>query len=183
MELETLLLPFIWLLNGFLTIVYLTVENAVVVILIPGLIWLLKLTPKAQQKWILITSLLAVIAGLFAPPVVGIWLMMMAYGSVLAIKLEKFNAESLSWRVISGISAYALIGVGFTLYTTMSSILIDPYGTFAQGKGYLDIIISLAVFLGPLSFVGLLVQSLFAHPPLEGTPEDIVYNVRTRGQS
>lgn len=181
MNFTTLTLPFIWLLNGMLAVVYLTIENIVVVALIPGLIGLLKLTPKAQQRWMLITGLLAVVAGIFAPAVVGIWLLLMTFGSLLAIKLEKFNTASLSWRVISGISAYALIGAGFTLYQSTSATLIDPYGTFAQGKGYLDILISLAVFLGPLGFVGLLVQSLFAHPPLEGTPEEIVYNVRSRG--
>ncbi len=182
MDLHTLLLPFIWMLNGFLAVVYLTLENIVVVALIPGLIWLLSLVPKSQRYWMLATAVLAVAAGVAAPTVVSIWLLLMTYGSILAIKLEKFNQESLSWRILSGIAAYALIGIGFSLYSGLSSTLIDPYGTFAQGKGYLDIIISIAVFLGPLGFIGLLVQSLFAHPPIEGRPDEIVTTVRTRGR-
>jgi hypothetical protein len=182
MTLDTLLLPFIWVLNGFLAVVYLVFENFTIVALIPLLVWLWKLTPKAQQWWMAATAVLAVAAGILAPFVVGLWLLLMSGGSILAISLEKFNQESLSWRVISGIAAYALIGIGFSIYNGLSPALIDPYGTFAQGKGYLDILISLAVFLGPLGFVGLLVQSLFAHPPIEGTPEELVTTVRTRGR-
>jgi hypothetical protein len=182
MTLEQLTLPFIWLLNGFLAVVYLTLENIVTVALIPGLVWLVMLIPVVQRAWILAAAILSIVAGLSAPSVVGIWLLLMVYGSILAIKLEKFNVESLSWRIISGIAAYVLIGLGFSIYQGLAPSLSDPYGTFAQAKGYLDVIITIAVFLGPLGFVGLLVQSLFAHPPLEGRPEDIVYNVRTRGQ-
>ena len=182
MTLEQLALPLIWLLNGLLAILYLTFEHIVVVALIPGLVWLVTLVPAVQRTWILATTLLAIVAGLLAPSVVGIWLLLMTCGSILALKLEKFNTESLSWRIISGLAAYALIGLGFSLYQGLAPSLLDPYGAFAQGKSYLDILISIAVFLGPLGFVGLLVQALFAHPPLEGTPEDIVYNIRTRGQ-
>jgi len=182
MDIQTLLLPFIWVLNGLLVIVYLAVEHIVVITLIPGFVWLWKLTPKPQRGWMFAAAALAVTAAVTAPPVVALWLILMVYGSILAIKLEKFNPESLPWRVISGIAAYALIGIGFSIYTNLAPSLLDPYGTFAQGKGYLDIIISLAVFLGPLGFVGLLVQSLFAHPPIEGTPDEIVTVVRTRGR-
>ena len=181
MTLEPLILPFIWLLNGLLTVAYLTIENILGVALIPGLFWLLKLTPVIQRNWMWAAALLAILAGLCGPAAVGSWLVLMAYGAILAVKLEKFNPEALSWRVISGLAAYALTGLGFSLYQSLAPSLLDPYGTFAQSKGYLDILISIAVFLGPLGFVGLLVQSLFAHPPLEGTPESIVYTVRTRG--
>ncbi len=181
MSLGLVRLPFLWVLNGFLILLYLAAEHFLAILLAPGLYLLWKNAPTAQRSWMGGTAVLSLAASLLAPPVVGIWLSLMSYGAILALRLEKFNPEALSWRVVSGIAAYALIGIGFSMYQGLSPALLDPYGTFAQGKGYLDVIVSLAVFLGPLGFVGLLVQALFAHPPLEGTPEDIIYSVRTRG--
>ncbi len=181
MSFDQLLLPFIWVLNGFLLLLYLAAENIITLALLPGMFILWRDAPAAQRPWMGSAAVLSLAASLFSPVVVGLWLILMAYGSILAVRLEKFNPEALSWRVISGIAAYALIGLGFDLYQALSPALVDPYGTFAQGKGYLDVIISLAVFLGPLGFIGLLVQALFAHPPMTGTPEEIIYTVRTRG--
>jgi hypothetical protein len=174
-------LPFIWALNGLLAVLYLLLEHITAVALIPGLGWLCLRSPKPQQRWMFGAALLALAAAIFAPAVVGLWLLLMVYASIVSVKAEKFNPPALHWRVISGLAAYALIGLGFTLYQNLSPALLDPYATFAQGKGYFDIILSIAVFLGPLSFIGLLVQALFAHPPLEGTPESVIASVRTRG--
>ena len=179
MDFHDLLLPFIWTLNGFLAVLYLLWEHMLAVLLLPSFGYLLLHTPKTQRNWMSIAAGLAVLAAAFAPPLIGIWLLLMALGSIIALRLEKFNPENLHWRVISGIASYALVGLGFLLYHDLSPVITDP--TFVQGKGYLDILIGIAVYLGPLGFLGLLVQAIFAHPPLKGSPEDIIYNVRTRG--
>lgn len=182
MNLQAYLLPFIWALNGLLAVIYLIAEHLIGVSLIYPLTWLIIHTPKSQQGWMLAVAGMGLFCAIFSPIVVGIWLLLMALGSMVALHLEKFNPDNLRWRVVSGIGLYSLMGAGLVIYQHISPFLAGQNEVFAQGQGYLDILISIAIYIGPLGFLGLLAQAVFAHPPLEGTPDEIIYNVRTRGK-
>ena len=171
-----------WVLNGVLVILYVMSEHVPALLIIPAMTWLTADIEDDRRPWMIAASALAVIAALFAPTVVGAWLNIMAYGSIIAIKVEKFNRSTLRWRVVSGLTAYALIGLGFLVYQTLTPMLAVEGGLFAQGQGYLNVIISLAVWIMPLGFVGLLVQAVWVHPPQAQAPGKTIEQIRTRGR-
>ncbi len=179
MPLNSLLLPLYWLLNGFLAFLYLLGEHLLAVLLLPLLGWLTSTTEKAQQSWMLAASGLALAAALFAPTVVPIFLLLMTGGSLVIIKLEKFNPALMRWRATGGIALYALTGLGITLYQALAPLLTDP--ALAQGQNYLNVIIGLAIYLLPLGFLGMLAQAIWVHPPMSARPGEIITNIRTRG--
>jgi len=181
MTLDTLLLPFIWPLNGLLALAFLTVEHITVVLLCLPLFWLISTTEKAQRPWMMGTSAMALAGAMFGSLAVGIWLLVMAVASVLTIRLEKFNPATLRWRVAGGITAYALIGLGAAIYKLLApSMMSDSF--FAQGQVYLSTIVGVAAIIAPVGFLGMLVQAIWAHPPLEGSPEEMYSQIRTRGK-
>jgi hypothetical protein len=171
-----------WVLNGGLVIAYVITEYLIALLLIPGLTWLTADMEEERRGWMGAASLLSISSALFAPLVVGVWLNLMAYGSLLAIRIEKFNRSQLRWRVVSGQSAYALIGLGFFAYEGLAPLITSDSALFAQGQGYLNVIINLAVWIMPLGYVGLLVQSVWVHPPEAQTPEETLTHLRTRGR-
>ena len=178
---DTLLLPFIWLLNGILALAYLTVEHITVVLLAFPLYWLIATTEKAQRPWMMGASAMALAGGMFGSVAVGLWLLVMASASVLTIRLEKFNPHTLRWRVAGGIAAYALIGLGAAIYKLLAPAMMSD-SFFAQGQVYLSTIVGVATIIAPVGFLGMLVQAVWAHPPLEGSPEEMYSQIRTRGR-
>jgi len=181
MTTDSLLLPFTWLLNGILALAYLTVEHLTAVLLAFPLYWLISTTEKAQRPWMMGASALALAGGMFGSLAVSLWLLVMASASVMTIRLEKFNPHTLRWRVAGGIAAYALIGLGAAIYKLLApSMMSDSF--FAQGQVYLSTIVGVATVIAPVGFLGMLVQAVWAHPPLEGSPEDMYSQIRTRGR-
>ena len=178
---DTLLLPFIWLLNGFLALAYLTVEHITVVMLAFPLFWLISTTEKAQRPWMMGASAMALAGAMFGSLAVGLWLLLMASASVLTIRLEKFNPHTLRWRVAGGIAAYALIGLGAAIYKLLAPAMASD-SFFAQGQVYLSTIVGVATIIAPVGFLGMLVQAVWAHPPLEQSPEEMYSQIRTRGR-
>jgi len=181
MTLDTLLLPFIWLLNGILALAFLTVEHITVVLLCLPLFWLISTTEKAQRPWMMGAGAMALAGAMFGSLAVGIWLLVMASASVLTIRLEKFNPATLRWRVAGGIAAYALIGLGAAIYKLLAPSMMSD-SLFAQGQVYLSTIVGVATIIAPVGFLGMLVQAVWAHPPLEGSPEEMYSQIRTRGK-
>jgi hypothetical protein len=178
---DTLLLPFIWLLNGILTLAYLTIEHITVALLAFPLFWLISTTEKAQRPWMMGAGAMALAGAMFGSLAVGLWLLLMASASVLTIRLEKFNPATLRWRVAGGMAAYALIGLGAAIYKLLApSMMSDNF--FAQGQVYLSTIVGVATIIAPVGFLGMLVQAIWAHPPLEQSPEEMYSQIRTRGR-
>ena len=70
---NTLLLPFTWLLNGILTLAYLTIEHITVALLAFPLFWLISTTEKAQRPWMMGASAMALAGGMFGSLAVGLW--------------------------------------------------------------------------------------------------------------
>ena len=180
--LPVLTLALTWTLNGFLVILYIMSEHVSALLVIPALTWLTADIESDRRPWMMAASALSLIAALFAPIVVGVWLNIMAYGSTIAIKVEKFNRSSLRWRVVNGLTIYALIGLGFKIYQALTPILAADSEAFAQGQAYLNVIINVAIWVVPLFVVALLVQTVLIHPPESQRPGETINQIRTRGK-
>ena len=178
---DSYLLPFLWTLNGFLTLVYLMLEHLAVALLVFPLFRLISTTEKSQRPWMMASGAMAMAASMFGTLAIGVWMLIMAATSTLVIRLEKFNPQTLRWRIAGGIALYSLIGLGASVYRMIApSLMSDAF--FAQGQVYLSTIVGVATIIGPVGFMGMLAQSVWAHPPLEQSPEEMYSQIRTRGQ-
>jgi len=174
----------IWTVNGLLAILYSLADHMTALAFAKAMITFVITTPREQRAWALGTGMLSIGASLIAPTPVPIFLLVMILGGWATVMLEQYNRPAQRWNVIRGLALYALAGVGFTLYRKLGlgeSILADPM--MAQGAGYLNAIIGIAMYVIPLGFLAMAAQSVWAHPPAPGTPSDLITKVRTRGRS
>jgi len=176
-----ILLPFLWIINGFLALIYLLADHFLVVLLVLPLLYLSLSAPHEQRPWSAGASLLSILASAFAPQPVPLLLLLMALAGVIALRLERMNPISARWNVTRGLALYALAGLGFTAYQAFRPVLGSGDPLLAAGQSYLSILISVAMYLLPAGYLGLLVQALFAHPP-SAAPEQLIQAVRTRGR-
>jgi hypothetical protein len=91
------------------------------------------------------------------------------------------NPLSTRWNVTRGLALYALSGLGFAAYQAFKPALGSGDPLLATGQSYLSILVSIAMYLFPVGYLGLLVQALFAHPPI-ANPEQLIQAIRTRGR-
>jgi len=172
----------IWIVNGFLVIIFFLADHLATVLLLPAAAAFVFVSPSAQRSWAVGAGVLAIVASLIAPAPVPVFLVVVALVSTVALALEHYNRPAALWNVVRGVSLYSLAGLGFTLWQdlhVMDTIQADP---MMQGATYLNAIISIAMYVIPLGIVVLLAQSVLAHPPV-GKPEDILTQVRTRGKA
>ena len=175
---------FIWVINGLLVVFFSTGDHLLQLALgisSGAFIWY---SPLEQRGWSMGASVLAVIASVFSPAPVPAFLLAMSLGGWAALSLEKYNRPALRWNIVRGISLYAVSGLGYALYRSMelgNAIAADPQ--MAQGAGYLNALIGLALYLIPLGFLVMLAQSIWAHPPAPGgRPAELISTVRSRGK-
>ena len=172
----------IWIVNGLLAIAYSLIDHITALLFLAAVTLFITTTSNEQRMWALGAGLLSVVASLFAPSPVPLFLLVMILGGWAAVALEKYNPPAQRWNVIRGLALYALAGIGFTLYRNLGlgeSVLSDPM--MAQGANYLNAIIGIAMYVIPIGFLGMLAQSIWAHPPAPGSPSDLITKVRTRG--
>lgn len=182
MTLDTLLLPFFWILNGLLALIYLLAGQWLAVLLVIPLGRLIWVAPPEQRIWTAVAGGLGVFASLFAPQPVPFWMLLMATSGALAVSAEQFNPDNLRWRVVSGLSLYALAGLGFAIFQWYLEHQAQENLLLAQGQTYIGILIGVAMYGIPLGFLVLLAQALWAHPPLPGQPAQIIHTLRARGR-
>ncbi len=172
----------LWIGNGFLVLVYLAVDHWLSLALLASLAWLLSSTPTEQRNWALGASLLAMAANAFAPAPVPLFLLIVASSGLAALHLEHFNSLAQRWNVVRGLGLYALAGIGFAIYRRVEGGMVSSDPMMAQGAVYLNALIGISMYVIPLGFLAYLAQSLWAHPPTPGTPEELIARVRTRGR-
>ncbi len=171
----------IWTVNGLLAILYALIDHLTALAFAVAVVAFVITTPREQRAWAMGAGVLSVVACLIAPSPVPLFLLVMILGGWTAVMLEQYNGPAQRWNVIRGLALYALAGVGFTLYRNLGlgeSVLADPM--MAQGAGYLNAIIGIAMYVIPLGFLAMTAQSIWAHPPAPGTPSDLITKIRTR---
>ena len=173
-----------WVLNGFLTVVFLLVEQVLPIALfisVGAFVWF---ALDEQRNWAIGAGALAVIASVLSLPPIPVFLLVMSVSGWVALYMEKYNHPAVSWNIIRGISIYAVSGMGYSLYRnsgTSSPFAADPQ--MAQGSVYINMIAGVAMYVMPLIFVAMLVQSIWSHPPTPGgSPADLISTVRSRGK-
>lgn len=125
-----------------------------------------------------------VVSGVFAPSPVPLFLLVMAFVSLIVVHLEKFNPADAYWTIISGLTIYALVGIGFAIFIQYtenapgSDRIVALY--LGQGQNYIGILAGFALYMIPLVYIGMLVKGLLVHLPIR-KPQEIARQVRTRG--
>ncbi|MEP0806575.1 MAG: hypothetical protein HRF47_13895 [Chloroflexota bacterium] len=174
-------LPFIWLANGVLALLWLTLDNLWLVLLAPALGAAVLQAPANQQAWTLGVAVLSLAAGVAAPFPVAMLLLVMTLAGLAAKRLEKLNPQNIHWTLVRGLGLYSLIGLGYAAYRAwMIPAMSDP--ALLQGQAYLSAIASIALYLFPLGILALVAQGLFVHPPMQGEADEIIYRFRSRGK-
>ena len=172
-----------WTINGFLVIVYYAVEHIQTLALAVAAILFVVYTSQEQRVWAVGSGVLAILASLFAPAPVPLFLLVMSLAGWAGQWLEQYNKPANHWNTIRGQALYALAGLGFALYRNFglgSSIASDPM--MSQGAGYLNALIGISMYVIPLGWLAMLTQSIWAHPPAQGTPDALITTIRTRGK-
>jgi len=170
-----------YVLNGFLALLWLLVDHLLLVLLVTPLVWLSYISPNEQRPWSLASNGLAILASAVAPAPVPLFMLVMASAGLLATRLEKFNTAAMRWNTLRGLALYSLAGLGFSLYQDLAGNL-STSPLLAQGQVYLSTIAGFAMYLIPIGFLALLVQNLWAHPPVPGKPADLIHTIRSRGK-
>jgi hypothetical protein len=174
-------LPFIWLANGVLALLWLTFDHLTVVLLVPALGIAVLQAPANQQAWTLGVAVFSLVAGVAAPFPVALLLLVMTLAGLTAKRLEKLNPQNIHWTLVRGLGLYSLIGLGYTAYRAwFVPTMSDPL--LLQGQAYLSAIASIALYLFPLGVLAMLAQGLFVHPPIQGSADEIIYHFRSRGK-
>lgn len=173
----------IWTINGFLVIIYYAVDHFQNIVLAIAIILFADKASKEQKVWVVGTSTMAILASLFAPAPVPLFLLVMSLAGWAGHWLEQYNKPAQYWNTIRGQALYSIAGLGFALYRNFglgSSIASDPL--MSQGAGYLNALIGISMYVIPLGWLAMLTQSIWAHPPAQGTPDALITTIRTRGK-
>jgi hypothetical protein len=173
----------IWVLNGFLVLLYVAVEQWVFLVLAGLCTVILMRAPSEQRQRTLGALALALAAGLIAPFPVPYFLLAIAGAAIVMPHIEHYNRPAIQWQGVGALGLYALIGLGFSLWSYLrigQSIASDPM--MAQGSVYLNAIIGIAMYVFPIGFLAWSAKSIWAHPPAPGTPHEIINTIRTRGK-
>jgi len=172
-----------WTINGFLVIVYYAADHIQTLALAVAAILFAAYTEQEQRVWAVGSGALAILASLVAPAPVPLFLLIMSLAGWAGQWLEQYNKPAQRWNTIRGLALYAVAGLGFAMYRNFglgSSIANDPM--MAQGAGYLNALIGIGMYVIPLGWLAMLTQSIWAHPPAQGTPDALITTIRTRGK-
>lgn len=173
----------IWTLNGFLVIIYYAADHTQAIALTVAATLFAAYTSKEQKVWAVASGAMAILASLFAPAPVPLFLLVMSLAGWAGTWLEQYNKPAQHWNTIRGQALYALAGLGFAIYRNFglgSSIASDPM--MSQGAGYLNALIGISMYVIPLGWLAMLTQSIWAHPPAHGAPDSLITTIRTRGK-
>ena len=169
-----------WVINGILAILWLLIENGLSLILLVVLLYATHSAPQTHRLWLANSSVIALLVTFFAPFPFTLMALGMALAGIFAVRLDKFSPDDTHWTMVRGLALYTLIGLGVAMYAALQGSITDPM--LLQGQVYLNTIIGLAMYLFPLGYLALLAQSVLAHPPTNGNPEEIIFRYRSRGQ-
>ena len=179
--------------NGMLASLYLAWEHIAALATLTCFFWFLKGAPEGQRGWVAGAGGLSVMAALFAPAPVPMLLAGMAVVGAGAVTLDRFQPDSLRWRVVGALALYAAGALGYLGYSRYlegvdAAAWAQAIGgqeqaqsTLAQGRAFLNTLATWGLWLIlPLGFLSLLAQGLLAHPPLGERPDQTIARVRTR---
>ena len=174
----------IWVTNGLIVVLFSTADHLLTLALLASVGAFVWVSPNEQRSWAIGAGVLSVVASAFALSPIPVFLLVMSLGGWVALVMEKYNHPAIRWNIIRGISIYAVSGMGYSLYRgsgASAALASDPQ--MAQGAVYINMIAGVAMYAIPLIFMGMLTQSIWAHPPAPGgRPAQLISTIRTRGK-
>ena len=191
---QSIELFFVWSVNGALVAAFWLADHALPIATLPALTILLSHAPREQRSAGLAATLIGLIACLLVPQPIPVVILAMGWVGVAAVELDKFNPDTLRWRVIGGIAIYAIASIAWTVYTAYVSTISpqdwsgmiatgEAASTIAQGKSFLQTISIWGLWIiVPLGFFTLLLKGFFVHPPVIAAPANMIHTVRTQGE-
>ena len=174
----------VYVINGFLMVVYYTVEHVATLLLLFSTTSFAVIAPKEQRSWSAASAILAILTSMAAPFPVPLALLAISAVGWIGQWLERFNQPAQSWSTVRAQAVYAILGIAYTAYSDLggASLLTSNPDT-AQAGPYINTILSIALLAFPVGFIAMLVQSLWAHPPTPGgSPVEMISTIRTRGK-
>ncbi len=179
---HTLALIGLWILNGLFAILWLMVDNLILLSCLPVMAWLILTAPQEQRPWAAAASGIGLMGAVVVPLPAAPLTLLIALAGMAGYHLERFNKRSSLWTTIRGLALYGLVCLGYGIFRRwlLPATVTDPL--LGQGMGYLSAIASIALYILPLGFLALVAQSLFAHPPLQEAADDMIYRYRSRGK-
>jgi hypothetical protein len=191
---DTVVLVLIWIANGGLVVAFWLADHLLLLAAIPALYLLVAQARQEQRGYTLIAGGLALLASLLVPPPIPLIILAMAWAGVGAVKVDRFNPDSLRWRVVGGLALYAVAALAWTAYSAyVAGLSAEQWGalfaadeaaaTIAQGRSFLNTISVWGLWIiVPLGYFSLLLQGIFVHAPLSASPEKLIQMVRARGE-
>lgn len=181
--------------NGFLVLSYVIWEHMAALLTLGAFLYLIWQAPSGQQTWMIGAAVLALIVAFFAPAPAPFLLAAMSLAGALAVALDRFNPDSLRWRITGGLTLYALAALahlGYSSYLAGVDAAAwaqaiggtgEASAALAQGRSFVETLATWGLWLIlPLGYFSLLAQVLLAHPPLSARPDALITAVRTRGE-
>jgi len=169
-------------------------DNILLLLLFPPLIWLAVTAVNEQRHWVALTSVLVVITAFVVPAPIPLILVVMVWAGAISIRTNRFNPISLRWRVNSSLEIYALTAIGFTAYAAYASRLsMDTWASvvssgeadavITQGRSFLNRIAIWGLWIIlPVGYLALLIQGAIVHPPTSSSPAELIHTIRARGR-
>lgn len=174
----------VWVLNGFLVLVYTAISNLAFLVQVGLSLALFGQARPEYRQSTFATLGLALAAGLFAPNPVPLFLSMMSASAIFVSLTEKYNPAAAFWNAVQNLGIYSGAGLLYAAWRGFGyqffAASADP--AIAQGLGYLNTIAGIGMILLPVGFMGWAAKNLWAHPPAVGTPREI-FDIRTRGRN
>lgn len=181
--------------NGFLVLSYVIWEHKAALLTLGAFLFLLRDAPPGQRTWMAGAATLALVAAFLAPAPAPFLLAAMGVAGAAAVVLDRFNPDSVRWRVSGGLTLYALaalahlgyssylVGVDAAAWASAIGGSGEASAALALGRSFVETLATWGLWLIlPLGYFSLLAQVLLAHPPLSAKPEALITAVRTRGQ-
>jgi len=191
---EAVRLFFIWLLNGGLVVLFFLADHALPLLTLPAFYLLVSRARPEQRPFALAAGALGMLAAVVVPPPIPLIAAAMAWAGVGAVTVDRFNPDTLRWRVVGSLALYAVAALAWTGYSAYIAGLSpeqwanmfasdEAAATIAQGRSFLNTISVWGLWIIlPLGYFSLLLQGLFIHPPLMASPQEVIHTVRARGE-
>lgn len=184
----------VWSVNGVLVTAFWLVDHIFPLAALPAFALLLSRAPREQRPFGLAAGLVGLLAAIIVPQPIPLIILAMSWGGIGAVALDRFNPDTLRWRVIGGLALYAIASIAWTGYSAYVATLSpaqwggmlasgEAASTIAQGRSFLQTISIWGLWIIlPLGYFSLLLQGLFVHPPLTAAPAEVIHAVRGRGE-
>jgi len=183
---DTLLLPFVWELNGLLALIWLALDNLALVLLIPLLVWLYRLggdrlqeaQARRMQQVLLPAGGLALAAVLFAPGPAPYLMAGLAGVGCFVVRVDNYRPDESAWETIQNLLLYALVGLGARVL--LWAMDAQPADSLIAGVNYLAVLTGFALWGMPVAQAALLIKNLLAHAPTGADPRTVIERARER---